>query len=359
MTILFHIFWVTSFIAATAATMLGAVLGAGILYQCIGSLLDRRSLLKPGRMVDIGGGRRLYLMEKGPAGRGPAVVFEAGFGATSLNWMHIQEAMADEVHTVAYDRCGLGWSSACVSERTPSNIAGELRAMLRAAGIEPPWILVGHSFGGLVMQRFALDYPDDTAAVILIDPMRTDEWPPVNQEAHARIARAQRLTRVGATCARIGMSRLVARSHFCRSARLSGFLIQRAGAQGAYLAGRLNTEIGKMPAQVRPAIAAHWSAPGFYHGLLAHLHGVSGTVLEMHEAEPIGETPVVVLTPASAPPPSNLHQYGRRSRHIVAERSLHWIHLDEPDLVVRTILNTVIQAVAEDKKLQPVLAGAD
>jgi len=359
MTIMHHPLWIAGLVVATAAGLLAMLLGTGVLYQWIGGAIDRRRLRAPGRLVDIGGGRHLYLVEKGPAGPGPTVVFESGFGATSLNWVHIQEAMAERVHTVAYDRCGLGWSSACVSERTPRQVAAELHSLLRAAGVEPPWILVGHSYGGLVMQRFALEYPEEVAGVVLVDPMRTDEWPPVNPEAHARIERALRLTRVGATCARFGMSRLAARSHFCRSARLSGYLIRLAGEQGAYLAGRLNTEIGKMPAHIRPSIAAHWSAPRFYRGLLAHLEAVHRTVEEMHEAEPIRDTPVTVLTPAGAPAPANLHQYGPQGRHIVAERSEHWVHLDEPELVVRMILNMVMQSAAQDRRTQAAYVAGD
>lgn len=349
MTMVNHILWAVGVGVAGVATILGLLLLSGFLYQWIGGRMDCRRLRKPGRLVDIGEGRRLYLVETGPVERGPTVVFESGFGATSLNWAHIQEALAEHVHTVAYDRCGLGWSSACVSERTPTHVAAELHALLRAGGFEPPWILVGHSYGGLVVQRFALDYAEETAAVVLLDPMRTDEWPPVNRAAHPRIDRALRLTRVGGILARVGMTRLAARSHFCGSARLSGFLIRLAGAQGAYLAGRLNTEIGKMPPRVRPAIAAHWSAPRFYEGLLAHLRAVPPTVMEMHEVESIGDTPVVILTPASAAPMANPHRYGTRRRHVVAERSLHWIHLDEPELVVRTILNTVAQSRDEDR----------
>ncbi len=350
--------WAAAWVLAGAAALMVLLLVAGFLYQWIGSVVDRRRLRRPGRLVRIGDGRELYLVETGTRGRGPTVVFESGFAATSLNWMHIQEALGDDVHTVAYDRGGLGWSSECASERTPANVARELRELLGAAGIEPPWILVGHSFGGLVMQRFALDYPEETAGLVLIDPMRPIEWPPFNAGADARVRRAQRLTRVGKVFARVGMTRLAARSHFCRSARFSGFLIRLAGRQGEFLAMRLDTEIGKMPAEVRPSIAAHWSAPRFYRGLRAHLDAVETTAMEMYQVEAIGEMPVAILTPASATPPANMEQYGPRARHMVAERSLHWIHLDEPELVVRTILNAVVQAVAEDRRTQPSMASA-
>ena len=346
------------FILAATFILIALPLIAGFLYQRIGGLLDRRRLLKPGRLVGIGNGRRLYVVQMGPRPRGPTVVFESGFAATSLNWRHIQTALAEQVHTVSYDRCGLGWSSPCTSERTPEHVARELHQMLRAAAIQPPWILVGHSFGGLVMQRFALDYPQQVASLILIDPMRPIEWPPFNAAADARVRRAQRLARIGAICARIGITRLAARSHFCRSARLSGFLIRLAGKQGEFLAARLNTEIGKMPHEIRPAIAAHWSAPRFYRGLLAHLHAVETTALEMHDVHPIGDSlPVTLLTPASADPPPSMHQYGLRARHIVAQRSLHWIHLDEPELILDTILGAVAET-ADDRQTQPSLATA-
>jgi pimeloyl-ACP methyl ester carboxylesterase len=347
------------FIVASAVLLAGLLVLAGLLYEWIGGVMDRKRLRKPGRLVGIGDGRELYMVEMGPRGRGPTVVFESGFGATSLNWVHLQTALAERVHTVAYDRCGLGWSSACTSERTPRHVARELRELLRAAGIEPPWVLVGHSFGGLVMQRFALECAEEMAALILIDPMRPVEWPPFNAGADGRVRRAQRLTRVGGVFARVGITRLAARSHFCRSARFSGFLIRLAGRQGEFLAQRLDTEIGKMPAEVRPSIAAHWSAPRFYRGLLAHLEAVEATALEMHEVEAIGDVPVTVLTPASAAPPANMDQYGPRGRHMIAERSLHWIHLDEPELVVQTILNAVAQAVAEDRRAQPMVAAVD
>lgn len=325
----------------------------GILYQCVGGFLDRRRLLAPGRIVDTGDGRRLYLVEKGRGG--PAVVFESGFGATSLNWAHIQEAVSSQTHTVAYDRCGLGWSSEPVSERTPTQIARELRNLLQSAGVPAPYVLVGHSFGGLVMQRYALDYPGEVAGLVLVDPMRTHEWPPVNADRFATVERAHRLSGCGAALARLGLARLAARSHLCCSARLSRFLVRMAGAKGEYLVRRLNTEIGKMPPHVRPSIAAHWSAPGFYRGFSAHLRSVSDTVREMHDPEPIRETPVVVLTPVTAVPLSDceMQKFGPRSRQIIAEQSEHWIHLDEPQLVIRTILEMVVATAPAEEAEAP------
>jgi len=333
---------------------------SGLLYQWIGGWRDRKRLIGGGRLVDIGGGRQLYVIERGQGG--PSVVFESAFGATSLNWMEIQEALAEKVHTVAYDRCGLGWSSEAVSERTPRQIADELRRLLGAMGVPRPWILVGHSFGGLVMQRFALHYPDETAGVVLLDPMRTEEWPPVNPAQRGRLERALRLTKLGEHCSRLGLTRLAARSHLCGSRRLSGWLIRLAGARGEYLAGRLDAEISKMPARVRPSIAAHWSTPRFYRGLRAHLRAVPATVVEMHAAEPIRAAPVVVITPGNPRPMAELERFGPRNKQIVARDSGHWVHLDEPELVIRTILDLVERVRAGERTSAAsgaVLQGAD
>jgi len=133
---MYTVLWIAGF----AAT----VLAAGVLYQRVGDWRDRRRYAAAGRWVTIGNGARLYLVEMG-AGE-PTVLFEAGIGATHLNWRAIQETISESSRAVAYDRCGLGWSSRCRTARVPGNIAVELHQMLHRAGFKPPFILVGHSF---------------------------------------------------------------------------------------------------------------------------------------------------------------------------------------------------------------------
>ena len=204
---------------------------AGFCYQWVGGRRDRR-LMAPGELVDVGGGRRLYSVVKGVGA--PAVVFESGFAATSLNWMQVQDAVAEVAQTVAYDRGGLGWSAGVSSARTPAKIAEELRVMLRVAGIPPPYVLVGHSFGGLVMRRYALDFPEEVAGVVLVDPMRTEEWPPVNEGQRAMVERSMRVTRYAVGIARVGAAArvVVVRSLLCGSGRVSGVIGRVSGMQG-------------------------------------------------------------------------------------------------------------------------------
>jgi hypothetical protein len=94
-----------------------------------------------------------------------------------------------------------------------------------------------------------------------------------------------------------------------------------------------------MPRKVWPAVAAHWSRPGFYAGLRSHIDSIPATVREMHVAGPICGIPVTVLTPGKAAPltQNQLDQIGDSVRQTFALKSEHWIHLDEPDLAINAI----------------------
>lgn len=328
--------------------LVAALFAAGFLYQSIGSSWDRRRFTGPGRWVEIDRRHKLYVVEKGTGG--PAVVFEAGIAATNLNWHHIQERVARFTATASYDRIGLGWSSPCRTMRTPGNICVELHTMLEAAGIQPPYILVGHSFGGLVMRRYATLYPEDIAGVVLVDPMRCEEWPPLNPDKQFMIERGRKLSRYAIPIARFGLARLAVTSLLCRSGRLSGHLADAGGMGGRHVLKRVTEEVGKMPREVWPVIAAHWSRPSYYAGMQRHVEAVPETVCEMQDAEPIRDIPVLVLTPGKSTPLSErcLDKIGNNVRQVIAMESAHWIHLDEPELVIDSIREMVTANTAAE-----------
>jgi pimeloyl-ACP methyl ester carboxylesterase len=94
-----------------------------------------------------------------------------------------------------------------------------------------------------------------------------------------------------------------------------------------------------MPRKVWPAVAAHWSRPSFYTGLRSHIASIPDTVREMHMAEPICGIPVTVLTPGNAVTltQNQLDHIGDSVHQTIAPGSEHWIHLDEPALVINAI----------------------
>jgi pimeloyl-ACP methyl ester carboxylesterase len=335
------------FIVVWILLIAALIISSGFLYQLIGSHRDRRLYSAPGRWVDIGDRCRLYVVEKGTGG--PNVIFESGIAATNLNWFHIQEIVAGFAYTASYDRSGLGWSSPSRTARTPGNIAVELHAMLERAGIKPPYILVGHSFGGLVMRRYALLYPEDVASVLLVDPMRCEEWPPLDPSKQSQIDRGKKLSRYAVPIARFGLARLAVTSLLCRSGRISGQLAGAAGEGGRHVLARVTDEVGKMPREVWPIVAAHWSRPGYYVGMGNHVGSVPDTVREMKDAEPIHGIPVTVLTPGKSTPLSEelLDRIGDNVQQIIAPASAHWIHLDEPDLVINSIREMVTAVSTE------------
>ena len=335
------------YIALTIVAAAAALIAAGFLYQVIGSHRDRRRFAAPGRWIEIGCGHRLYMLEKGSGG--PTVLFEAGIAATNLNWFHVQETVARFTHTVSYDRGGLGWSGPSRTARTPSNCASELHDLLERAGIKPPYILVGHSFGGLVMRRYALSYPEDVAGVVLVDPMRCEEWPPLNPGKQSQLDRGKRLSRYAIPIARFGLARLAVTSLLCRSGKVAHRLSSVAGDGARHVIGRVQDEVRKMPEEIRPIVAAHWSRPAFYAGMRSHVLAVPDTVREMQHAEPIHGIPVLVLTPGKSTPLSGecLHRIGDNVQQVIAPASAHWIHLDQPDLVIDSIREMVLAATPE------------
>jgi pimeloyl-ACP methyl ester carboxylesterase len=160
----------------------------------------------PGRLIDIGG-FRLHL---NCAGQGsPAVVLDAALGASSISWSLVQPALAGVAQVCSYDRAGFGWSDPGPMPRTAGRIAAELRRLLERAGVVPPFVLVGHSYGGLVMRVFASRYWQDTAALVLVDPAHPEDWVKPAPKEQVRIDRGVSLCRHGARAARLGLASAV------------------------------------------------------------------------------------------------------------------------------------------------------
>ena len=128
----------------------------------------------PGQLFDAGdgaGGRlRLHLQRQGK-GR-PAAVLDSGLGGNSLVWTNTLAAIAPLTEAVAFDRAGYAWSEPAPAgqPRTSRQIVEELRRLLGAAGLEPPYVLVGHSFGAINMLVYAYTYPAEVAGLVLVDP---------------------------------------------------------------------------------------------------------------------------------------------------------------------------------------------
>ena len=138
----------------------------GFLYEHVSEWHDLREYPRVGRAVDIGG-RSLNLYCTGQGG--PAVIFDSGANQPGYSWLLVQPRVAAMTRACWYDRAGYGWSDAASGPRTSADIAEDLHKLLHAAHIPPPYVLVGHSFGGFNVRIFAARYPNETAGLVLAD----------------------------------------------------------------------------------------------------------------------------------------------------------------------------------------------
>lgn len=117
---------------------------------------------------------------------GPVVVFQSGLGNDKTIWSSVIKKLPVTQAYIAYDRYGYGASSASNTlSRNPCNIAKEQHELLEKLGARPPYILVGHSIGGLYEYVFALMYPQDVAGLILLDPTHPQHWKTMQADASA------------------------------------------------------------------------------------------------------------------------------------------------------------------------------
>jgi pimeloyl-ACP methyl ester carboxylesterase len=310
---------------------------AGVVFQFVMTRIDARRYPAPGEMVEVGG-HRLHLHCTGEGGA-PTVVMDSGLGGTVLDWQLVQPELAKSTRVCTYDRAGMGWSEAGAQPRTSEQIARELHALLGNAGVEGPYVLVGHSFGGTNMQVYASQYPDEVAGMVLVDSALEDE------EAVTLTKSLQPSPVLLKFYATIGVTRL-------------------PYTLGAEPPGLTSPELEDEQA----AISSHRK----------HIFAIADETFSLeasfaeNRAHPLslGDKPLMVLTagsvqtegtglsPEQADHLDRLHSESqaaltRRSentRQIISEDSGHYIHVDQPALVIDAV-RTVVDAARDDSRL--------
>jgi pimeloyl-ACP methyl ester carboxylesterase len=308
------------------ALLLIALICAGAVYEGIKSHNDRRLFHPPGRLVDVGGYRlHLYCTGKGS----PTVILEAGGGNPWLSWYKVQPQVAQFTQVCSYDRAGLGWSDPSPKPRTTKVIAEELHTLLQNAGIRGPYVLVGHSLGGMDVRMFASEDPSEVAGMVLVDsshPDQEDRFPPEAKKLSAGtryVIRAMQLTLP------IGLPRLLA---------------SRAA-----------------PPEIRPEFCAIFCRKQFLAAVRAEAEAQDVNAAQVRALGPLGDLPLVVLShdPDKMKFPGNLTEPVNRAwgemqeelahlssngTHLVVKGSGHDIQIDKPEAVVEAIRKVVGQA---------------
>ena len=246
-------------------------MGSAAAVQQALTVRDRRRYPAPGLLVQVDG-RQIHLQVLGAESDGPTVVLEAGMGSFSPNWYWVQHELAPTVRSVAYDRPGLGWSRRSRRPRDAQTIAGELRDALREAGIGPPYVLAGHSFGGLPVRAFADLYPELTAGLILVDASHPDQW------VRWPTPHADRILEV--------------------SQRVLGWLGWLGLLRALHLARAISAGL---PARQAAELRAGAALPGLAATTAAQIRSWSVSRVQLNAAAPLGDLPLAVLAVSEQP----------------------------------------------------------
>lgn len=156
-------------VGGLAALVLLAMAGAA--WQAVATRSFERQHPPPGRLVDVGG-HRLHLQVRGKGSS--TVVIEAGLSGASYDWEAVAAGIARFTRVVTYDRAGCGWSESGPLPRSSQQVVQELRALLTQAGLVPPYVMLGHSWGGMNLRLYASRYPNEVAGLILVDALNMD-----------------------------------------------------------------------------------------------------------------------------------------------------------------------------------------
>jgi pimeloyl-ACP methyl ester carboxylesterase len=297
-----------------------ALTGAG--YEAIAARGDDRTYPPPGQMVDVGG-YRLHIRCVGAGS--PTVVLDAGLGGTSLDWSLVQNEIGQTTRVCAYDRAGLGWSDSSPQPRTPGEIARELHTLLTNAGIEGPYVLVGHSLAGKNVRMFALYYPDEVAGLVMVDAR--------SEYVDARTSPAE---------AQAFQEAFAAQNNQYRMARGLG-LVRLIGAS-LFGAPAMSTE-------TRAAIALVTTGQSALAASAAEAFERATDDAQLQAAPSLGDRPLIVLaadqnmatTPNWAEAQQLTAGLSTQGRLIVAEGSGHNIHMEQPALVIDVVRDVVGQ----------------
>jgi pimeloyl-ACP methyl ester carboxylesterase len=194
--------WIQRGLVWTIAGLLAlAIIGA--IYQAVATEIDQRTYSPPGEMVDVNG----HLMHINCVGEGsPTVILEAANLGMSAHWVRVQQ-LAQTTRVCAYDRAGLGWSERGPEPRDARQISSELHTLLKGAGTEGPYVLVGHSYGGLYARLYAARYSEEVAGVVLVDSTHPEQFTR-SPEGRAMYEQTNRLGAVLPILTRLGVIRL-------------------------------------------------------------------------------------------------------------------------------------------------------
>jgi pimeloyl-ACP methyl ester carboxylesterase len=300
----------------------------------------------PGRLVDVGGWRLHFNCTGKSSASEPTVILEAGVGDFSVEWSLVQPGVAKFARVCTYDRAGDGWSDLGPHPRTMHQIVYELHTLLDKAGVKPPFVLVGHSYGGLLVRLYATTYPGTTVGMVLLDAGIDNPW---RMMPDGKLVRA----------ADLATARPIPAVKISNPLRVSDIPV---GALSQMKAGALESakRANPPPRDKLPAEAQHmrtWALARVEH-VAAAVNPFEAEELASLRAEraktehPLGDMPLIVVTRGISEedgPDGKAFEEEHRRDHaaiaamsrngklVIATHSGHHIQIDQPELVIHAI----------------------
>ena len=296
-----------------------------------------KKYLPPGQMVDVGG----YFLHINCQGKHeentPTVVLEAA--EFSLSWDSVQPEVAKFARVCSYDRAGLGWSDASPNPRTAANMVEELHTLLEQAGETPPYVLVGHSKGGMYVRMFAHAYPDEVAGMVLVDSSHEEQ--------------EQRFPETIRELNRKGRKQTVSLLNILRPLNSIGLLTPILKSNAEML-------LGTIPENVREAGLSVALRDTFFQTVVDETASLEDTFAEVRAAKitSLGEMPLIVLSAVdqfdalsiqvsaeeldalkrvARDLQTELSELSKNGKLILVEESGHFIQVDRPQAVIDAI----------------------
>jgi pimeloyl-ACP methyl ester carboxylesterase len=285
---------------------------AGVIYESVAEAADARAYPPPGQLVDVGG-YRLHINCTGTGS--PTVVIDAGLGDWSTGWGFVQPEVAKTTRVCTYDRAGWAWSETGPLPRDAAQFAKELHTLLKNANIPGPYLMVGHSLGGLTVRVFVHDYASEVAGVVLIDSMTPQQF----SQSPTEVQPLSRPFNLLVALSRLGIVRLLARP--------LGIFPAAPPDPKAYYA------LGVRPQSVQ--------------AFIDDSRGMPASGVQASAVKSFGDLPLIVLTAKLNDMPgwpawqTELLQLSSNSQQLFAENSGHNIEFDEPDAAVAAIVKMV------------------
>lgn len=329
-----------------ALAIIAAVLFLQIALQLLCVWLDSRKFSAPGSVIKVGD-RTVHIHKLG-AGT-PPVILEAGIAASSLNWSILQPQLAALTSTFSYDRAGLGWSASTGRGCNLSQMADELHQWLAAQQVSRPYVLVGHSYAAYILRVYAQRFPEELAGIILVDPLTPEEWINPHRAQRWQLWRGVWFSRAGAVLGGVGVVRfclwlLLQRGNSAVPRHVLGLFGGKASETGQRIVG----ELAKLPPETVRLIRERWSHGRFFLTMSRYIQTLPKNAAEASRFQIPAHIPVTVISGAHQLPVrlaehQAIAEHSLRGKHLAAEKGAHWVHLDQPELIVEAFREMVAQ----------------